>query len=103
MRSAVIRLRRRRPLDGVETMKIKVQQIQGYTQKERVRFLRRFARELQVPDLDQAVIVLMRRGGAICIQVLNERRTTHELIGMLERAKLEAFEDLMQSRCERHG
>ena len=84
-------------------MSAKLQKLETVTEKQRVRFLKRLARELRHPDLRQAVVICMRRDSSVCHVVLDDLRTTHESIGMMERAKLEMFEDLVQSRCRREG
>ena len=84
-------------------MKAKVESLIGFTQKERIGFLRRFARKMKDHELNQAVVVLQRRDGSININILDDRRTTGEVIGMLERAKLEEFEDMMEYRRSHDG
>ena len=84
-------------------MKPTLQKLATFTEGQRVRFLKRLARELRHPEIRQAVVICMRRDSSVCHVVLDDLRTTHETLGMLERAKLEMFEDLVQSRCRSEG
>jgi len=72
--------------------------INKFKMAERVKFLREIAGDLRRDDLQQATVIVLRRDGSLGWTDLNPRGTISEVIGMLERTKLEMFADLREKR-----
>jgi hypothetical protein len=71
-----------------------------FTADERVKFLREIVKDLKSGEIRQATVVVLRNDGAIGFTNLNPRGYITEVIGMLDRAKLEMFADLRDNRKE---
>ena len=80
---------------------VKLRQVEKLKRGEQVSFLRELCAEMRARDLQQIVVVMLRRDGTQREFYLNPRGRTTEMFAMLEWAKLEIFEGMLERQGRR--